>query len=207
MKQNNITSWPEMDQSDLVSDRRSHPIIDKLLGEIETLVNTFNTWENSQIGRSGDMAEKIKELRVKLYYTNNAIDKRLKDIAQLCMENRIPLFVPIVYDYFAYQATNTIAPAYIMYSLKRKTLVVIDYTLEEWADPEAFLADFEDGYLEKGFYVDPELGVGKVSRKDNIVKIGDFVTLYETPDTVWEYITHLQNLLNVNRIAINTEKV
>ena len=72
---------------------------------------------------------------------------------------------------------------------------------------EAFLADFEDGYLKKGFYVDPELGVGKVSRKGNIVKIGDFVTLYDTPDTVWEYITHLQNLLNVNRIAINTEKV
>ena len=197
----------DIDKIELVSDRRSYPIIDKLLGEIETLVNTFKTWENSQIGRSGDMAEKINELRIKLYYINNAIDKRLKDIAQLCMEKRIPLFVPIVYDYFANQTTISISPAYIMYSLKRKTLVVIDYTLEEWADPEAFLADFEDGYLEKGFYVDPELGVGKVSCNGNIVKIGNFGTRYDTPNTVWEYVTHLQNLLNVNRIAINTEKV
>ena len=208
---NNKCNFPPpfaMEQIDLVSDRHSHPQIKKLIMDIKTQVNIFDDiGKINHFARNAEMVAWIREMEYKQDNIKKAIDKSLKDIAKLCREEKLPLFVSIVYDYFTYQVTNTIAPAYIMYSLKRKTLVVIDKTLEEWTDPEAFLADFEEGYLEKGFYVDPELGVGKVSCNGNIVKIGNFGTLYDTPDTVWEYVTHLQNLLNVNRIAINTEKV
>ena len=187
-----------------------HSEVNEIVSEIKNCVCQYDRVMDIDVKNFPDFHSQMQaaeEKKIKGNELKRRINKRLKSIGTLCEKHRIPLNICVSYPEICYKATSRVAPAFIYYSLKRECLVVIDHTFEEWADPDGFFKDFDSGYLTKDFYVDPNLGVGTIKIEDGIVRIGNFETEYDIPDVVWEYITYLHAVLDLNDIKVPTENI